>query len=77
MGKKIVSKEKLKMGIITDTQVHPSRKNKFIKGPNVQRYLKPKYGDAIDAFVAEMKVFLTGLASCKPRFYGLSSRTNH
>lgn len=55
--KKVVSTEKLKMGIITDTQVHPSRKDKSIKGADVQRYLKPRYGDAIDAFVAEMKIF--------------------
>ncbi|MEA3322640.1 MAG: metallophosphoesterase, partial [Patescibacteria group bacterium] len=55
--KKVLPTEKLKVGIITDTQVHPSRKNKSIKGPTAERYLKPRYGDAIDAFVAEMKIF--------------------
>ncbi len=55
--KKITSVDKLKVGIITDTQVHPSRTNKSVKGPDAERYLKPRYGDAIDAFVEEMKIF--------------------
>ena len=55
--KKIKSTQQLKMGIITDTQVHPSRKNKSVKGPDAERYLKPRYGDAIDAFVTEMRIF--------------------
>lgn len=54
---KIIPTEELRVGVITDTQVHPSRINKYRKGPDVERYLKPRYGDAVDAFVEEMMIF--------------------
>jgi len=54
---KIIPTEELRVGIITDTQVHSSRVNKYRKGPEAERYLKPRYGDAVDAFVAEMESF--------------------
>lgn len=54
---KIIPTEELKVGIITDTQVHSSRINKYRKGPEAERYLKPRYGDAVDAFVTEMETF--------------------
>jgi UDP-2,3-diacylglucosamine pyrophosphatase LpxH len=54
---KIYSDTPLKIGIITDTQIHPSRKDKSQDGPSAERYIKPRYGDAIDAFVAQMKIF--------------------
>lgn len=47
----------LKMGIITDTQIHPSRVYKWQDGASAQRYIKPRYGDAIDAFVVQMNDF--------------------
>jgi Icc-related predicted phosphoesterase len=47
----------LKIGIITDTQVHASRINKWQDGAEAERYLKPRYGDAIDAFVSQMMKF--------------------
>ncbi len=55
--KKVIPAEELKVGIITDTQVHASRVNKYRKGSDADRYLKPRYGDAVDAFVIEMETF--------------------
>jgi len=47
----------LKLGIITDTQIHPSRLDKSDDSPSAERYIKPRYGDAIDSFVSRMKNF--------------------
>lgn len=54
---KIIPTEELRVGIITDTQVHSSRVSKYQKGAEAERYLKPRYGDAVDAFVTEMETF--------------------
>lgn len=47
----------LKIGIINDTQVHPSRVDKNQDAPDAERYLKERYRYAIDAFVEQMKIF--------------------
>ncbi len=55
--KKIHTEQDIKIGIITDTHARASRVNIFDKSDNAQRYLKVKYTEPLQRFVADMNVF--------------------
>jgi alkaline phosphatase len=55
--KKIHTQQDLKVGIITDTHVHPTRINKSDKSEDAPRQLKDKDVAPIRHFVEDMKVF--------------------
>lgn len=55
--KKIVTEQDLKIGLITDTQVHPNRVDKSNKVPGAPRYLDEKYLAPLNKFVAQMELF--------------------
>lgn len=55
--KKVTTDQVLKLGIITDTHVHPSRINKENKNSDSPRYLKAQYTTPLRNFVRDMGVF--------------------
>jgi len=55
--KKIHTQDDLKIGIITDTHIHPSRINRSDKSENAPRQLKGKNVIPIKDFVKEMQLF--------------------
>ncbi|MEN8252119.1 MAG: metallophosphoesterase, partial [Patescibacteria group bacterium] len=55
--KKIQTEEDLKIGIITDTHVHPNRIDRNDKSENAPRYLNEKHVKPIRNFVSQMQVF--------------------
>ena len=55
--KKIQTQQDLKIGIITDTHVHPTRVNRTDKRDDAPRQLKNKDVTPIRNFVADMRVF--------------------
>lgn len=55
--KKIQTNQTLKIGIITDTHVHPSRIDNSRKDDNAPRYLKEQYTRPLRNFVAQMNQF--------------------
>ncbi|MFA5985893.1 MAG: metallophosphoesterase [Parcubacteria group bacterium] len=55
--KKIATNQQIKIGMITDTHVHPSRINRGDERPNAPRYLDGKDKRTIGQFVQQMNVF--------------------
>lgn len=55
--KKIHTQEDVKIGIITDTHVRPTRIYSGDERENAPRYLKPKHTESLKKFVAQMNIF--------------------
>ena len=55
--KKIVTEQDIKIGIITDTHVHPKRINRQDKRDEAERYLPEKHIKPITNFVKQMEKF--------------------
>jgi len=55
--KKIQTEQDIKIGIITDTHVHPNRINKSNKADDAPRYLNKKDTKALNNFVLQMDKF--------------------
>jgi len=55
--KKIRIQQDIKIGIITDTHVHPNRIDKTNKSDDAPRYLNDKYIKVLDNFASQMDTF--------------------
>lgn len=55
--RKVPTEQSVKIGIITDNHVHPSRINRENKFDDAPRYLKEKYIQPLNEFNEEMKLF--------------------
>lgn len=56
-AKKIKTNQDIKIGIITDTHVHPNRIDKTNKADDAPRYLNEKYTKVLNNFVLQMHEF--------------------
>ena len=55
--KKIKTNQETKIGIITDTHVHPNRIDRTNKSKDAPRYLNEKYTQPLNRFVSQMQQF--------------------
>ncbi len=55
--KKLQTQQDIKIGVITDTHVHPNRIDKTNKVDDAPRYLNEKYIKVLDKFVSQMTEF--------------------
>ncbi len=55
--KKLQTQQDIKIGVITDTHVHPNRIDKTNKADDAPRYLNEKYIKVLDKFASQMNEF--------------------